>query len=164
MKPEDLTIGESAEAFVVTATGRANFEYAVPVRELIGSIDGTKLIRVELKNCTAMDSTFMGVLTMGALKAAEHDQTFEICNASGTLKKLLTDLGVSELFTFRDGVETAVDSNVAAAAGGASKLTTAETVAEAHKKLVEADAGNAAKFDAVIRFAEEDVKHLKEQK
>ena len=40
-------------------------------------------------------------------------------------------------------------------------LTTAETVAEAHKALVGADAGNAEKFKQVIEFADKDVERLK---
>ena len=45
----------------------------------------------------------------------------------------------------------------------ASLLTTAETVADAHKALVSADESNADKFKAVIDFADQDVARLKKQ-
>ena len=65
MNANDLMIGENEEAYVITAVGRANFEYAVPIRELVNSNEGRKTVRVDLKECLAMDSTFMGVLSMG---------------------------------------------------------------------------------------------------
>ena len=68
MNANDLKIGENENAYIITAVGRANFEYAVPIRELVNSNEGRKEIRVDLKDCTAMDSTFMGVLSMGGLK------------------------------------------------------------------------------------------------
>ena len=47
--------------------------------------------------------------------------------------------------------------------GMSSMLKTAETVAEAHKTLVQADQLNADRFADVIRFADEDVKKLREK-
>jgi hypothetical protein len=71
----------------------------------------------------------------------------------------LADLGVDELFTFHEGaLETG------AAAGGASDmLRTAETVEEAHRKLVEADSANAERFNDVINYASADVERLRKQ-
>ena len=157
MNANDLKIGENEEAFVITAVGRANFEYAVPIRELINSNEGRKTIKVDLKECTAMDSTFMGVLSMGGLKAADNVSGFEIYNASDLLKRSLADLGVDELFTFCEGELTG-----GTAAGGASDmLAAAETVEEAHRKLVEADGANAERFNDVINYAAQDVERLK---
>ena len=158
MNENDLKIGENQEAFVITAVGRANFEYAVPIRELVNSNEGRKDIKVDLKECTAMDSTFMGVLSMGALKAEDNGTRFEIFNASDTLKRLLTDLGVDELFSYCEG--SPGDSG-SAAGGKADMLTTAETVEEAHRKLVEADDANAERFKDVINYAAADVERLK---
>ena len=160
MNANDLKIGESEEAFVITAVGRANFEYAVPIPELVNSNEGRKTIKVDLKECTAMDSTFMGVLSMGGLKAADNGSGFEIYNASDLLKRSLADLGVDELFTFHEG-----DLAGGSAAGGKSDmLTTAETVEEAHRKLVEADSANAERFNDVINYAAADVERLKNSK
>lgn len=158
MNENDLKIGENEEAFVITAVGRANFEYAVPIRELVNSNEGRKNIRLDLKDCTAMDSTFMGVLSMGALKAEDNGTRFEIFNASDTLKRLLTDLGVDELFSYCEGSPGETGS---AAGGKADMLTTAETVEEAHRKLVEADSSNAERFNDVINYAAADVERLK---
>lgn len=160
MNENDLKIGENEQAFVITAVGRANFEYAVPIRELVNSNEGKKTLRLDLRDCTAMDSTFMGVLSMGALKAEDNGSTFEIYNASESLKRLLVDLGVDELFVFCEGSPGAAG---AAAGGKADMLTTAETVEEAHRKLVEADSANAGRFNDVINYAAADVERLKKK-
>ena len=162
MNEKDLKIGESGDVYVVTAVGRANFEYAVPIRELVNSNEGRRTIRVDLKDCTAMDSTFMGVLSMGGLKAADNGSAFEIYNASEALKRNLSDLGVDELFAFREGSPGAVTGS-ADAPKNADLLTTAETVEEAHRKLVEADGANESRFRAVIDLAAADVEKLKHQ-
>ena len=39
MNEQDLRIGEAGDVYVVTAVGRANFEYAVHIRELVNSSD-----------------------------------------------------------------------------------------------------------------------------
>ena len=161
MNAQDLKIGEVGDVYVITAVGRANFEYAVPIRELVNSNDGHKTIRLDLKECTAMDSTFMGVLSMGALKAEDNGSSFEIYNASDSLKRLLMDLGVDELFSYHEGFP----GETGCAAGCKSDmLTTAETVEEAHRKLVEADDANAERFNDVISYAAADVERLKKDR
>ena len=159
MNANDLKIGENENAYIITAVGRANFEYAVPIRELVNSNEGRKSIRVDLKECTAMDSTFMGVLSMGGLKAADNGSAFEIYNASETLKRSLADLGVDELFSFHEG--SPGECEAAARKKSADMLSTAETVEEAHRKLVEADSANAERFNDVIKYAAADVERLK---
>lgn len=163
MNEQDLRIGEAGDVYVVTAVGRANFEYAVPIRELVNSNEGRRTIRVDLKECTAMDSTFMGVLSMGGLKAADNGSAFEIYNASEALKRCLADLGVDELFAFREGSPGTV-TGPAGTPQSSDMLTTAETVEEAHRKLVEADSANEPRFRAVIDLAAADVEKLKQKK
>ena len=163
MTEQDLKIGESGDVYVVTAVGRANFEYAVPIRELVNSNEGRRTIRVDLKACTAMDSTFMGVLSMGGLKAADNGSAFEIYNASPALRRSLADLGVDELFDFCEGSPGTVTES-AGSPKGSDMLAAAETVEEAHRKLVEADSANESRFRAVIDLAAADVEKLKQKK
>jgi anti-anti-sigma regulatory factor len=161
MNSDDLKIGETAEAFVITAVGRANFEYAVPIRNLVKKNEGCKTIRVDLQQCLAMDSTFMGVLSMAGLKAADNGSSVEIYNASEVLKKSLYDLGVDELFVYKEGSPGIAVRYIAST--GDDMLTKAETVVEAHQKLVEADDANSERFGDVIHYAEQDVERLKKQ-
>ena len=165
MRDIDLRIANRAELYLVQARGRANFEYAVPLRELVKSLASFERFCIDLSECTAMDSTFMGVLTMLALKGAKLRRKVEILGANDTLKKLLHDLGVARLFDFKatDAAPAELRRSLEAATPSATLLDGAETVKEAHETLVDADSGNAKRFESVIKYAEADVERLKKQ-
>ena len=166
MRNIDLRIANRNEIYLVKACGRANFEYAVPLRELVKGLDSFERFCIDLSECVSMDSTFMGVLTMLALRAAKQHRQVEILGAGETLKKLLHELGVARLFVFRGLEETpreALDS-LDSANAGMTMLDGAETVKEAHESLVDADTGNAERFESVIKYAGEDVRRLKQQR
>ncbi|MBR7104629.1 MAG: STAS domain-containing protein [Lentisphaeria bacterium] len=159
MRDTDLLISSRNGVYYVTVTGRANFEYAVPLRDIAKSSNTAGGIVIDLGSCTAMDSTFMGVLTMLALKN-RNSAPVELCNAGPVLQKLLRDLGVAKLFVFK---EQAPVENAGAVQQAPSPLTTAETVSEAHKALADADDANREKFRAVIEYADKDVARLKKE-
>lgn len=100
MKESDLLISHRDGVYFVKVCGRANFEYAVPLRELAKTLDNFRCVRMDMTECLAMDSTFMGVLSMIGLKAKRCDAKVELVNASEFLTKLLRDLGVVKLFDF----------------------------------------------------------------
>ena len=160
MTAEDLIIQSADGVYLVTVRGRANFDYAVPLRDLLKGLTDYKCFRFDMSKCETMDSTFMGVLSMLGIRGYKSGKLPEIYGASDNVRKLLADLGVAKLFTFKDGDAPAMTGETAPNASG-DRLTLAETVAEAHKTLVEASSENAKIFDAVIRYAEEDVKKLR---
>ena len=161
MNGKDISLVNRSGNFEIQVTGRANFEYAVPLREIARTPEAIKSCRIDLRDCAAMDSTFMGVLTMLALGTKRFQVDVEIYNASDFLVKLLRGLGIEKLFVFKSGDVFGGGDEVSSAKESASALTTAETVAEAHRTLVEADGGNAQKFADVIEFADQDVARLK---
>ena len=167
MRAEDLKITEMNGGYLIKVSGRANFDYAVPLRELADKITSGSWIQFDMEYCETMDSTFMGVLTMLALKSRKCGFQIMLINASAQLNKLLRDLGVAKLFKFISGEEnTSVQSGSASevpVAGSSSLLATAQTVVDAHKTLIEADRSNQAKFSQVIEFAEQDVARLQEE-
>ena len=161
MKENDLLISNRNGFYTVTVSGRANFEYAVPLRDLARSTAEFSGFRFDMEKCTAMDSTFMGILTMLALKAKKSGTAIDICNASPTLQRLLRDLGVAKLFTFSEASGSADGEDASAKR---DMLTTAETVEEAHRALADINPENAEKFKDVIEFTHQDVERLKQQK
>ncbi|MBE6365995.1 MAG: STAS domain-containing protein [Lentisphaerae bacterium] len=164
MKSEDLQITALDGGYMVTVSGRANFDYAVPLRELAGKLTKDNWLQIDLENCEAMDSTFMGVLTMLALKLRKFGSQVMLIGASEVLLKLLRDLGVAKLFKLAEEKGNTSGNGVSLPTGGRSDmLTTAQTVAEAHRALVGADSANAEKFKQVIEFADQDVERLKKQ-
>ncbi len=165
MRKEDLTITAMNNGYLIAVSGRANFDYAVPLRELAEKLVPGNWLQFDMEYCETMDSTFMGVLTMLAMKLRKSGSKVMLINASAQLNKLLRDLGVAKLFNFVAGDDkNAVKSGAAQEvqiSGKASLLATAQTVVDAHKSLVEADRSNLEKFDKVIEFAEQDVERLK---
>ena len=163
MRDIDLRIANRGEVYLVQARGRANFEYAVPLRELAKSLASFERFCIDLSECSAMDSTFMGVLTMLALKGAKAGRKVEILGANDTLRKLLHDLGVERLFAFEPAAAAPAEllHSLKSATPEADLLAGAETVEEAHETLVDADSGNAERFESVIKFAKADVERLK---
>lgn len=157
----DLIIIPGADGYKVTVSGRANFEYAVPLRELANSEAPLTALQIDLAQCTAMDSTFMGVLTMLALKLRRSQRQVEIFNASTILQKLLAELGIAKLFVFKTG-----SINAGAGAVGLGKsamLTQAETIVEAHEALTQADRTNAERFAQVIELSRQETEKLRQQ-
>ncbi|MPM88939.1 hypothetical protein SDC9_136043 [bioreactor metagenome] len=164
MKESDLLISHRDGVYFVKVCGRANFEYAVPLRELAMTLDHFKCVRMDMSECLAMDSTFMGVLSMIGLKAKKTGAQVELANASDFLTKLLRDLGVVKLFDFVTGDNSVGTAEYNQAGRKSDLLTTAETVTEAHETLVRADEANADKFDQVIEFTKQDVERLRKKK
>jgi anti-anti-sigma regulatory factor len=164
MRSEDLQIIQLEGGYSVTVSGRANFDYAVPLRTLAEQLLPGNWIQIDLENCTAMDSTFMGVLTMIALKLRKSGSKAMILGADENLQKLLDDLGVLKLFNLVTEDENTSDGKNIEVASASDMLTTAKTVAEAHRALVGADSSNAEKFKQVIEFADQDVERLSKEK
>ena len=163
MRSSDLVISDNDGVCTVRVCGRANFEYAVPLREIAKSSGVLKRLVIDLGRCTAMDSTFMGVLTMLALKSRRDRTEMSLCNANSTLQKLLRDLGVIKLFTFTEESPSPLPDAAAADAASPELLDTAETVSEAHKTLIGAAPENLDKFRDVVAFADADVERLKKK-
>ena len=164
MKNEDLQISAFEGGYAVKVTGRANFDYAVPLRELAGQLAPDNWLQIDLENCETMDSTFMGVLTMIALKLRKSGSRAMILGADENLQKLLDDLGVLKLFNLVTEDENTSGGKSVEVASNSDMLTTAQTVAEAHRALVGADSSNAEKFKQVIEFADQDVERLSKEK
>ena len=160
MRSSDLLISDKDGVCTVKVSGRANFEYAVPLREIAKGNGVFRSLVIDLGQCTAMDSTFMGVLTMLALKTRRDNTKMTLYNANPALQKLLRDLGVIKLFIFAEGT---VELPGASAAGteGPGLLDTAETLSEAHRTLIDAEPANMEKFRDVVAFADADVRRLK---
>ena len=68
MRKEDLTVTAMDNGYLIAVSGRANFDYAVPLRELAEKLVPGNWIQFDMEYCETMDSTFMGVLTMLAMK------------------------------------------------------------------------------------------------
>ncbi len=169
MNNSNLTIFEEDGRYNVFVRGRANFDYAVPLRELSKKLSpGFSGIVFEMSGCTAVDSTFMGVMTMLSMAARKRGRQTVLCNVTPQVRQLLRGLGVEKLFVFEENTEIMEKSGTsnggsAAASVPGIELERARTVVEAHQTLVEADSSNEAKFAKVLEFAGKDLENLEKK-
>lgn len=165
MSSGETIISGSGERYAVKVIGRATFECVAPLRTLAKTLDSSefKQVDVDLADCQGMDSTYMGVLAMMALRAKKINARISIYNASDLNRNLLCGLGLKRLFQFTEGKVAMDESARPAASAPVDRITHATTVLEAHKTLMNVDQGNVEKFEKVVDFVQKDLDRLNEK-
>lgn len=168
MKKADILISQSHGVFKIKVEGRASFESSPPIRNLAKTLksETVQKVSVDLKNCTGMDSTFMGVLAMLGLEARKVMAPMEIFGASDENLNLLEGLGLKKLFNFVNEVSTdLLDTKEWERVDGNPRniRERAETVYEAHDTLMDVDAKNVPKFEKVVDLTRKDLDAIKER-
>ena len=162
----EVFVSGKEECFAVKVSGRATFECVAPLRDLAAKLDSISFSRVDidLKECTGMDSTFMGVLAMMALRAKKAKAVITVWNADEMNKGLLAGLGLKKLFQYQEGVVEMGQFQTGSNTGTPlNKVENATTVLEAHKTLMDVDSDNVAKFEKVVEFVQKDLDKLNEK-
>ena len=163
MNDAKLFVSRDGSGCVVKVVGRATFAICPKLRDLIKSFENSSEwgdIVFDLSACAGMDSTFMGILAMFALHGKKHGMTIKILNAGEANKKLLVGLGLGSLFDYEEEPEADSSSSEDDVVDSASpsSSSTAETILEAHKTLMEADESNVDRFKKVVERVEKEVK------
>ena len=161
-----ITITNKGTDYYVTVNGRATFEHAPQLRSLAKTLETAPYtsINVDLGQCTGMDSTFMGVLAMMALRAKKAKAVITVWNADEMNKGLLAGLGLKKLFQYQEGVVEMGQFQTGSNTGTPlNKVENATTVLEAHKTLMDVDSDNVAKFEKVVEFVQKDLDKLNEK-
>ncbi len=147
----------------VRVSGRANFECCPPLRSMIKNFDGNAPagVFVDLNGCSGMDSTFMGILTMIALKGKKLGFKATIENADDNCKRLLNGLGIKNLFTYATAAQEGGDKerHWEDTKEESSDKAKVKTIIDAHQTLIEANKENAERFKGVIDFAKKDLEN-----
>lgn len=163
----ELMISKRGDVYRIKVTGRATFDCAPPIRDLVKKLETEPFsgILVDLSGCEWMDSTFMGVLAMMGLRARKSGVTMEIGAASDFDRNLLAGLGLTKLFEFTGNT---IDGNEEDWQSGENDVVQAEegarTVLEAHETLMDVDEQNVAKFGQVVDLVKMDLDRINAQK
>lgn len=125
--------------------------------------DGKARFVIDLEECPAMDSTFMGTLAGLAMRLARVDGgQLELAGVSERNRQSLEDLGLDALLAI-DPVEAEWRAGIAAIRDslepleGGAEESDAMHVLEAHRKLCVANANNVEKFATVLDMLESEV-------
>ena len=165
MKKADILISNKDGVYLVKVDGRATFECAPPLRNLAKDLENASFskICVDLKTCSGMDSTFMGILTQLVLRSKKVGAEMVIYNASELSVALLQGLGIRKLFSFISGemdFTSAVPVQPVGQPQANAKIENATMVLEAHKTLMDVDDANVKKFEKVVEFTQKDLDNL----
>ncbi len=147
-----------ANPVLVRIEGRASFANSGGLRDFFAEMfkHGRKSFVVDFKDCTSMDSTFLGVLAGAALELRRQHPpgTLTLVRVAERNLELIRNLGLHRLATvdagefqlnFHGGT-TGLDTRAK------TEIESARLILEAHENLVSADAANAAKFQDVLAF------------
>jgi len=120
---------------------------------------GHRQVALDLAACPSVDSTFIGVmlyLVKGVRNAAGDEGSVCLLNLSEQVRRQIDTLGVLDRFRLATADAGGVQFE-AVDVPAADKAGTTHLCLEAHRNLIEACSTNAARFQDVIKFLEEDL-------
>lgn len=131
--------------------------------------DGAKCLVIDLAECKAMDSTFMGTLAgLAMLLARTSGGKVQIAEPGEKNTNLLEDLGLGSLLeiapddvSWREQISD-IRAGLQPCISDAATFDQGGNVLEAHKKLCEADSKNNEKFATVLDFLESELESKKQ--
>jgi len=166
---DKLLVAINRETAFVHVVGRGTFKVSTSLKRFSIAAVKRRCSRfvVDLEACTAMDSTFMGVLAGLAFKMQRAGQgEIYLVNLSTRLQSLLTTLGLDRVMRinlegstpseFLDSLEMASDFDETDQESE-TRRDRAETMLDAHEALVDVSAENLPKFKDVLAFLREDL-------
>lgn len=179
-----ILVGCNEKVVCIRVRGRGSFLNSAGVKQFAKEMiqRGHREFVVDLADCPAMDSTFMGTLTGVALQlhTLGHGDLHVIrCNQRNT--ELLQGLGLDQILDLADSecsgsggaepselnghetddaiaaAQSVDDKDLQAAPRAADKRQTNECMLAAHQALVDADPQNFSKFKDVLDYLKQDL-------
>lgn len=144
---------ESGPEVWIRVEGRGSFQNSPALKEFSKRLidQGRHHFIVDLKNCTAMDSTFMGTLAGLAIRLRDVDAGgLWVVNCNERNADLLDGLGLTPLFSDKPLPRAASGEFGEAVHHAADKAATRAVMHEAHDACIAADPRNAEKFKEVM--------------
>src|SRR5262245_12415814 len=161
MQPTIFADTETTPAVWIRVEGKGTFENSPGLKAFSEQMmrGGRRQFVVDLKNCPAMDTTFMGTLAGIAVRLRDcNGGGLWVLNRNERNTELLEGLGLHTLFADSEPptVSSGVVNNVGVPsvdrplASGADKTATRDAMIHAHETCVQVNPANAAKFKDVL--------------
>lgn len=153
-------VNPHAEPVAVRIQGRANYLNSGPLGDFFRRLtaSGTKSFVLDFQNCTAVDSTFLGILAGAALELRRQSPPgkMRLCRLSPRNLELVRNLGLHRILEVESG-DFPMDFGqgtqaLAPPASPIDERASARMILHAHEHLVEAEGANRARFQDVITF------------
>lgn len=156
-------ISAYSDPVIIKINGKANYLNCDSFREFIEkTVDqGNSHIVLDFKNCTGVDSTFLGILIGTALELRKQIPVgiLILCNLGKHNHDLVYNLGLQSILTIDEDLQNIIDDDEEEKFSELKnvKVSDAREVLKAHENLVQADKKNSAKFQDVITFLKNQV-------
>ena len=143
---------ESCPEVWIRVEGRGSFQSSPALKDFARKLmdDGRRKFVVDLKGCTAMDSTFMGTLASLAIRLRDLGGDLWVVNRNERNSELLAGLGIDSLFSEQPLASMHSGECPEPIHRAADKAATREVIHEAHAACVAVNPQNAEKFKDVI--------------
>lgn len=154
-------VDAACDPVMIRIEGRASFMNSASLRDFFSEMRRQNRTRfvIDFKDCTSMDSTFLGVLAGAALELRKVGEagSMVLCRVGERNLELIRNLGLHRLLTVdTDGVVLAAghprETQALAPQNKMNELENARLVFAAHENLVTADEANRMKFQDVLAF------------
>ncbi|MDP8219530.1 MAG: STAS domain-containing protein [Candidatus Theseobacter exili] len=164
MKKGYIEIGKRDKTVFIKIIGRADFQISPSLKNFIHQCLEQKFrsFAINMKDCTTMDSTFMGVIagTSGILRERGITK-LTLYNITDHNFNLLETLGISLFLNFAKKPPEEPAKYSSLILNILSQREMAENVLNAHTSLIEISEGNKVKFKDVVEYLKEDLKKKK---
>jgi len=155
----DVAVGQRAVYIRVNGLGSMN--NCLCVRDFLDDMgaQGRSFVVVDLKYCTGMDSTFMGVLAGAATDEREgRRMAVAVVNADPHLVKLLRSVGLTEIIYVDPEPFEAPDLEFHHLEETATEKERLACIRTAHEHLMKISADNERIFGPLVRLIEKEMR------
>lgn len=157
MQQASIMVHQQGPVAWVRIEGQGSFKNARHIKSFAEKMleHGVNEFVFDLKTCTYMDSTFMGILAGIASNLKKHQAPPPVvANATPRNLELLQNLGLDRLLKIENR-QLEWEDFATISTSGDTKQNISKTMLEAHEALIQADARNSAKFQDVLTYLRE---------
>ncbi len=172
MKDNIIEVAWAAEdVAIIKIVGRGSFQNSLDLRNASSNIQGknprVKLI-IDLNDCIAMDSTFMGTLAeISTGQNCRGHGYLTVVNAKDHTHELLANLGLKYILDMREPSSSEMvkeeDFQVVDKPAKTPKFEQIVHMINAHKTLINVDNKNQVIFQSVIKYLEDSLEREKKK-
>ena len=156
MSQVTLAVASQKDTAYIQVCGRATFTCSEDLKNFCNRMldEQVSKIVLEMKKCSGMDSTFMGILTMISLRAKKQNVIVELTNINEANKNNLFSLGLKKMFTYCENVNFEQTWNMLDNPT-ISQDQHQENVLNAHQTLIDVHEDNRKEFQDIVTFLKE---------
>lgn len=151
-----LRVSRAEDAVLVQVAGLGNMFLAPTLQALVESELGAGFLNfvIDLKDCTGMDSTFMGTFIGLSTQVKNHFGWFCLVSVSEENLRLLKMLGVLHMVSIHDGEFPLAEGEMTTLYPTNDPYVRQKQIHSAHRLLLDADPENVARFGPFIKALE----------